>query len=183
MQYPPAFHADKQHFTSFPPGKSGNRHKKRNFLPGRTTPGNTSPFRRRLDRKKLELEIDLDAVDYYGNKDLLAHVWQNILSNAIKFAPENGIIHILLRRENGSLITSITDNGIGMSEDVMRRIFEKFYQGDFSRSSQGNGLGLALAKRIVDLHGGNISVSSKEGKGTTFTVSLPLTSNTKGYDT
>lgn len=133
--------------------------------------------------KQLELEIDLDAVDYYGNKDLLAHVWQNILSNAIKFAPENGIIHILLRRENGSLITSITDNGIGMSKDVMRRVFEKFYQGDFSRSSQGNGLGLALAKRIVDLHGGNISVSSKEGKGTTFTVSLPLTSNTKGYDT
>ena len=133
--------------------------------------------------KQLELEIDLDAVDYYGNKDLLAHVWQNILSNAIKFAPENGIIHILLRRENGSLITSITDNGIGMSKDVMRRVFEKFYQGDFSRSSQGNGLGLALAKRIVDLHGGNISVSSKEGKGTTFTVSLPLTLHTKGYDT
>ena len=122
-------------------------------------------------------------MDYYGNKDLLAHVWQNILSNAIKFAPENGIIHILLRRENGSLITSITDNGIGMSKDVMRRVFEKFYQGDFSRSSQGNGLGLALAKRIVDLHGGNISVSSKEGKGTTFTVFLPLTLHTKGYDT
>ena len=148
--------------------------------------------------KNLELEIDLDAVDYYGNKDLLAHVWQNILSNAIKFAPEHGIIHILLRREipsgdismpcgkdreNGSLITSITDNGIGMSEDVMRRVFEKFYQGDFSRSSQGNGLGLALAKRIVDLHGGDIFVSSKEGKGTTFTVTLPLTLHTKGYDT
>ena len=61
--------------------------------------------------KQLELEIDLDAVDYYGNKDLLAHVWQNILSNAIKFSPAHGIIHILLRRENGSLITSITDNG------------------------------------------------------------------------
>lgn len=133
--------------------------------------------------KQLELEIDLDAVDYYGNKDLLAHVWQNILSNAIKFAPEHGIIHILLRRENGSLITRITDNGIGMSEDVMRRVFEKFYQGDFSRSSQGNGLGLALAKRIVDLHGGDISVSSKEGKGTTFTVFLPLALNMKGYDT
>lgn len=132
--------------------------------------------------KKLELEIDLDAVDYYGNKDLLAHVWQNILSNAIKFSPEHGIIHILLRRENGSLITSITDNGIGMSEDIMRRVFEKFYQGDLSRSSQGNGLGLALAKRIVNLHGGDISVSSKEGKGTTFTVFLPLALNTKGYD-
>ena len=133
--------------------------------------------------KNLELEIDLDAVDYYGNKDLLAHVWQNILGNAIKFSPENGIIHILLRRENGSLITSIADNGMGMSEDVMRRVFEKFYQGDFSRSSQGNGLGLALAKRIVDLHGGDIFVSSKEGKGTTFTVTLPLTLHTKGYDT
>ena len=132
--------------------------------------------------KKLELEIDLDAVDYYGNKDLLAHVWQNILSNAIKFSPEHGIIHIRLRRENGSLITSNTDNGIGMSEDIMRRVFEKFYQGDLSRSSQGNGLGLALAKRIVNLHGGDISVSSKEGKGTTFTVSLPLALNTKGYD-
>ncbi len=133
--------------------------------------------------KQLELEIDLDAVDYCGNKDLLAHVWQNILSNAIKFSPAHGIIHILLRRENGSLITSITDNGIGMSEDVMRRVFEKFYQGDFSRSSQGNGLGLALAKRIVDLHDGNIFVSSKEGKGATFTVILPLTLHTKGYDT
>ena len=109
-------------------------------------------------------------------------MWQNILSNAIKFSPEHGIIHILLRRENGSLITSITDNGIGMSEDIMRRVFEKFYQGDLSRSSQGNGLGLALAKRIVNLHGGDISVSSKEGKGTTFTVSLPLALNTKGYD-
>ena len=72
---------------------------------------------------------------------------------------------------------------MGMSEDVMRRVFEKFYQGDFSRSSQGNGLGLALAKRIVDLHGGDIFVSSKEGKGTTFTVTLPLTLHTKGYDT
>ena len=127
--------------------------------------------------KDLELEIDLDAADYYGNKDLLAHVWQNILSNAIKFAPDCGIIRILLRRENGSLITSIADNGIGMSEEVKHRVFEKFYQGDFSRSSQGNGLGLALAKRIVDLHDGNITISSKEGKGSTFTVSLPLQKN------
>jgi len=124
--------------------------------------------------KKLELDIDIDAADYYGNKDLLAHVWQNILSNAIKFAPENGLIHILLRKKNDTLTISITDNGIGMSEEIKQRIFEKFYQGDFSRSSQGNGLGLTLAKRIVDLHGGAISVSSKEGKGTTFTVSFPM---------
>lgn len=129
--------------------------------------------------KKLELEIDLDAADYYGNKDLLAHVWQNILSNAIRFAPSYGLIRIVLRKEtdaagNKYFKVGIADNGIGMDKEVIKRIFEKFYQGDSSRSSQGNGLGLALAKRIVVLHNGSIAVSSKEGKGSTFTVTLPL---------
>lgn len=124
--------------------------------------------------KELELEIDLEAVDYCGSKDLLVHVWQNILSNAVKFAPQDGIIRLLLRREDGQILVCIADNGPGMSEEVRQRVFEKFYQGDASRSSQGNGLGLALSKRIIDLHGGEISVSTKEGKGTTFTVSLPL---------
>ena len=124
--------------------------------------------------KNLNLEIDLDIAVYCGNKDLLAHVWQNILSNAIKFAPDGGIIRILLRGRSDAVEVSIADNGTGMSEEVKRRVFEKFYQGDASHSVQGNGLGLALAKRVVDLHGGTISVSSKEGKGTTFTVSLPV---------
>lgn len=124
--------------------------------------------------KNLELDIDLESVDYYGNKELLAHVWQNLFGNAIKFSRENGTISIRLSREGGLLITSITDTGIGMSDEVKGRIFEKFYQGDSSRSSQGNGLGLALAKRVVDLHGGTISVSSEKGKGSTFRVSLPL---------
>lgn len=124
--------------------------------------------------KELELEIDLEAVDYCGSKDLLVHVWQNILSNAVKFAPQGGIIRLLLRREGGQILVCIADNGPGMSEEVRQRVFEKFYQGDASRSSQGNGLGLALSKRIIDLHDGEISVSTKEGKGTTFTVSLPL---------
>lgn len=129
--------------------------------------------------KKLELEIDLDAADYYGNKDLLAHVWQNILSNAIRFAPSYGLIRIVLRKEtdaagNKYFKVGIADNGIGMDKEVIKRIFEKFYQGDSSRSSQGNGLGLALAKRVVVLHNGSIAVSSKEGKGSTFTVTLPL---------
>lgn len=124
--------------------------------------------------KELELEIDLEAVDYRGSKDLLVHVWQNILSNAVKFAPQGGIIRLLLRREGGQILVCIADNGPGMSEEVRQRVFEKFYQGDASRSSQGNGLGLALSKRIIDLHDGEISVSTKEGKGTTFTVSLPL---------
>lgn len=129
--------------------------------------------------KKLELEIDLDAADYYGNKDLLAHVWQNILSNAIRFAPSYGLIRIVLRKEtdaagNKYFKVGIADNGIGMDKEVIKRIFEKFYQGDSSRSSQGSGLGLALAKRVVVLHNGSIAVSSKEGKGSTFTVTLPL---------
>ncbi len=125
-------------------------------------------------KKRLDLEINLDNSDYCGSKDLLAHVWQNILSNAVKFAPDCGVIHILLRQECGYMKVSIADNGTGMSEEVKRRVFEKFYQGDSSRSSQGNGLGLALAKRIIDLHHGEIAVSSKENKGTTFTVSLPM---------
>ena len=123
--------------------------------------------------KELDLEIDLDSADYTGNKDLLAHVWQNILGNAVKFTSAGGMIHILLRRQKDKIDVSIADNGPGMSEEVKRRVFEKFYQGDNSRSAQGSGLGLALAKRIVDLHGGEIAVSTKEGKGTTFTVILP----------
>ena len=125
--------------------------------------------------KKLELDIDLESCDFYGNKDLLAHVWQNILSNAIKFSPDNGLVRILLYGDGNNLIISISDNGIGMSEEIRKRVFEKFYQGDLSRSSQGNGLGLTLAKRIVDLHCGEISVSSEEGRGATFTVTLPVT--------
>lgn len=128
----------------------------------------------RWTEKNLDLDIDLETADYYGSKDLLAHVWQNLLNNAIKFSRNNGTIRIRLYREGLYLIIRIADNGIGMDEEVKRRIFEKFYQGDSSRSSQGNGLGLALAKRIVELHGGSISVSSKKGKGSTFTVSLPL---------
>lgn len=125
-------------------------------------------------RKNLELEIDLESADCRGNRDLLAHVWQNLLGNAVKFAPERGLVRVLLRREENRLRVSVADTGPGMSGEVQRRVFEKFYQGDPSRASQGNGLGLALAKRVVDLHGGEIAVSSKEGKGTTFTVYLPL---------
>lgn len=124
--------------------------------------------------KDLELEVDLDSADYRGNRDLLAQVWQNLLGNAVKFVPERGLVRVLLRREENRLRVSVADTGPGMSGEVQRRVFEKFYQGDPSRASQGNGLGLALAKRVVDLHGGEIIVSSKEGKGTTFTVYLPL---------
>ena len=122
--------------------------------------------------KGLELDVDLDSADYWGNRDLLAHVWQNLLGNAVKFTPEGGQIRIRLRREDGGVLVSVADSGPGMSEDVRQRVFEKFYQGDPSRASQGAGLGLSLAKRIVDLHRGEISVSSRQGSGTVFTVRL-----------
>lgn len=124
--------------------------------------------------KKLDLDIDLDSVICCGNKELLAQVWQNLIGNAIKFVSDKGNIRVLLRQKQNAIVVSVVDNGPGMSKEVMGRIYEKFYQGDTSRASSGNGLGVTLAKRIVDLHGGTISVSSKEGKGTTFTVSLPI---------
>lgn len=123
--------------------------------------------------KNLDLDIDLDSSVCCGNKELLAQVWQNLIGNAIKFVPDRGTIRVLLRQKQNGIEISVVDNGPGMSEEVMERIYEKFYQGDTSRTSSGNGLGLTLAKRIVDLHGGTISASSKEEKGTTFTVLLP----------
>lgn len=125
-------------------------------------------------KKNLDLDIDLDPVIFYGNKDLLAQVWQNLIGNAIKFVADNGQIRVLLRQRQSNIEVTVVDNGPGMKNEVMERIYEKFYQGDTSRASSGNGLGLTLAKRIVDLHDGTIQASSKIGKGTVFRVSLPL---------
>lgn len=131
------------------------------------------PFESKWIEKNVELNIDLDFVTYQGNKELLAQVWQNLIENALKFVKPNGTIRIILRQSEDITRIDIVDNGIGMSSEVKSRIYEKFYQGDSSRSVSGNGLGLTLVKRIIDLHQGTIKVSSIEGKGTTFTVLLP----------
>lgn len=124
--------------------------------------------------KQIELDIDLEDREYRANRELLAQVWQNILENAIKFTPDGGTIRILLRNTPSGAEVTIADSGCGMNEEEQRHMFEKFYQGDRSRSTQGNGLGLALARRIVSLHGGEIIVNSSMGIGTNVTVSLPL---------
>lgn len=124
--------------------------------------------------KNIDLDIDLDSITYNGNEELLMQVWINILGNAIKFTPDNGIISCTLRQSDDAIISTISDNGIGMSEDVQNHIFDKFYQGDKSHTFEGNGLGLALVKRIIDLCSGTIEVQSQQGKGSTFTVKLPL---------
>lgn len=123
--------------------------------------------------KQLALDIDLADCSCTANHELMAQVWQNLIGNAIKFTQEKGTIKVLLYRKANSVIVSIADNGPGMSEEVMARIFEKFYQGDTSRSVSGNGLGLSLVKRIIDLHGGSITVQSQSGQGAAFTVVLP----------
>ncbi len=104
---------------------------------------------------------------------MLAQVWQNILGNAIKFSHQNGTIQVTLTQTNEEVLITIKDNGIGMSEEVKDRVFEKFYQGDSSHYSDGNGLGLALVKRIIDICEGTIEISSHEGVGTDFIVKLP----------
>lgn len=124
--------------------------------------------------KKLRLDVELDDVNYIGNQDLLSQVWQNLIGNAVKFTDEGGRIGIFLSGGTEFAEVRIEDSGIGMDKKTQRRIFEKFYQGDTSHSSEGNGLGLALVKRIVDLHGGVTEVRSAPGEGSCFRVRLPL---------
>lgn len=123
--------------------------------------------------KKLELDLDLKEIKYLSNEEMLSHVWINLLSNAIKFSRENGEITLSCRKEEQDILVEITDNGIGIDKNTISHIFDKFYQGDTSHVMEGNGLGLSLVKRIVELCRGDISVISETGKGTTFIVRLP----------
>jgi len=124
------------------------------------------------EEKGMSLDIDIDDVTIKADSELLALIWNNLLSNAIKFSDKGGKITISLKDNRDYVTMTITDNGCGMPPEVKNRIFEKFYQGDKSRSVQGNGLGLALVKRVIDIVGGEISVESAPGQGSVFTVKL-----------
>lgn len=123
--------------------------------------------------REIDLDIDLTDCEITANRDLLAQVWQNVIGNAVKFTPRSGKISVALRQTDTGPEVTVADNGCGMTGEQQRHMFEKFYQGDRSRSTQGNGLGLALAKRIVDLHGGTIQVQSAPDQGTKMTISIP----------
>jgi signal transduction histidine kinase len=125
-------------------------------------------------KKNLEIDLELHSITYLGNEEFLMHVWLNIFGNAIKFTPNYGIISTSMKKSDTGIYISISDTGIGMDEEVQKHIYEKFYQGDRARNSEGNGLGLALVKRIIDLMEGTIEVQSEVGKGTTFIVCLPI---------
>lgn len=125
---------------------------------------------------------DLCEITYYGNSEMLKQVWLNVIGNAIKYTPEGGTIEVKLDinpKNEQEVRVRITDNGIGMDKATTERIFEKFYQGDSSHATGGNGLGLAMVKRIVELCGGRIRVKSELYKGTQFTVYLPIENKEK----
>lgn len=123
--------------------------------------------------KRLELDIDLPETIYEGSSELLIQVWINLIDNAIKFSHPGGSLRLRLLRTADVVRVDVIDQGVGMSPEVVERVFEKFYQGDPSHSMEGNGLGLALVKRIVDLSHGRIEVESSRNAGSRFTVVLP----------
>ncbi|MBQ7416327.1 MAG: HAMP domain-containing histidine kinase [Oscillospiraceae bacterium] len=123
------------------------------------------------EEKNLCIETDMeDNVRIRSDAELLSLVWNNLVSNAVKFTPKGGTISIRLKAEGELVAVSVSDTGCGISPEVGQHIFEKFYQGDTSHATQGNGLGLALVKRVVDILGGQIDVQSIFGQGSTFTV-------------
>ncbi len=128
--------------------------------------------------KKIDWQLNLDAVTIESDADLLIQVWINLIQNAVKFSEDGGSIEISVMQTDMAEFT-IRDHGIGMDEETVSRIFDRFFQGDSSRSKEGVGLGLCLVKRIVDMLGGQIRVHSTLGKGSTFRLRLPLTPPTR----
>ena len=125
-------------------------------------------------KKNIAVNSSLERVEYCGNAAMIRQVWVNLLTNAVKFTPENGEICVTLRAGENFAEVCVSDSGVGMSEEVAAHAFDRYYRGDSSRSSGGNGLGLSIVKRIVALCGGSVSVSSRPGEGSAFTVRLPL---------
>lgn len=125
-----------------------------------------------MEKKNLTLNCDFDEVLVFSSQSLLEIVWNNLISNAIKFTEGGGEIAISLKKKGNDVEVKVADTGCGMTSEVGEKIFEKFYQGDTSHSTQGNGLGLALVKKVIDILGGEITVQSELHKGSTFTILL-----------
>ena len=125
------------------------------------------------ERKNIDIETELaESVYVSADAELLSLVWNNLFSNAFKFTDEGGKVTLTLKANDGYAEVKIADTGCGMSAEVGEHIFEKFYQGDTSHATQGNGLGLPLVKRVVDIMQGEIGVESAVGVGTVFTVKI-----------
>ena len=124
--------------------------------------------------KNIEVSGDgINEITYFGDEDLMQHIWINLIHNAIKFTPENGKISVSSEERNNRIFVTISDTGIGMTPENAQRIFDKYYTENRNSTSKGLGLGLSIAHKIVNLCGGKITVESKPGEGSTFTVELP----------
>ncbi len=124
--------------------------------------------------KNIDFDLDLPSIPYHGNQEMLSQAWVNIIGNAIKYSFDNSTISVCASLRADRVRVDVTDNGEGMDENTIHHIFERFYQGDSAHASEGNGLGLPLVKRIIELCSGTIRVDSQKGKGTIFTVFLPI---------
>lgn len=130
-------------------------------------------FESQWETKELEIEADIEEdVTVEADGQLLSLVWNILLSNAIKFTDDGGKISVSLKTSGPMAIVKVADTGCGIDRETGKHIFEKFYQGDTSRATRGNGLGLALVRRVVEIVGGNISVESQVGKGSVFTIEI-----------
>lgn len=125
------------------------------------------------ERKNIEFDVDMDNVEYFGNELLMRHVWTNLIGNAIKFNPKNGLIKIRLEKHLTKIVFTVDDTGPGISEEDQKHIFDKFYQADSSHKEHGNGLGLPLVKKILMLEGGEIAVENLK-IGCRFSVTLKV---------
>ena len=125
------------------------------------------------EKKNLDIETNIqDDVRIKSDPELLRLVWNNLISNAVKFTSEGGTVSVALNADEKNVVVSVRDTGCGMTAETGKHIFEKFYQGDTSHATTGNGLGLALVKRVVDILNGEISVQSTPGQGSTFAVRI-----------
>ena len=123
-------------------------------------------------QKDIELDVELDRVSYLGNEQMMRHVWDNLISNAVKFSPQGGTVKLCLTQKARKLTFTIEDQGPGLSEDAQKHIFDKFYQEDSSHKQEGSGLGLALVKRILTIEKGQITAENIHEGGCRFTVTL-----------
>ena len=124
-------------------------------------------------KKDIELDVELNRISYLGNEAMMRHVWDNLISNAVKFSPQGGTVTLRLTKKPRKLIFTIEDQGPGLSDEAKKHIFDKFYQGDSSHKEEGNGLGLTLVKRILAIEKGQITAENIPEGGCRFTVTLP----------
>ena len=131
----------------------------------------------RLLQKNIKVTTNLSRTIIYGDEELLYQVWMNLIDNSIKFTKENGNIDISIKKSGNKAEISIKDNGIGMTEEEKKKVFERFYQVDKSHYSEGSGLGLSIVQKIINLSDGSIRIESKKGEGSNFIVELPYEKN------